>query len=288
MSQVFKSLPRIVAVLGSGQMGSGIAELVARHEIPVVLMDSSQKALDTAMPKIETSMRKAAKRGKMPESEVQPTMDRIRPSVSMNGVRDADLVIEAVQEDESVKRDVFAELDRLAPEHAVLATNTSSISITRIAAATKRPDQVVGLHFMNPAPVMTLIEIVRGMGTSKETLEAAEGFSKHLGKTTVVSADRPGFIVNRILIPMINEAFFVMMEGVASPSDIDTGMVLGTNHPMGPLTLADFIGLDVCLAVTRVLHESLGEDKYRPCPLMVSYVDAGWLGRKTRRGVFKY
>ncbi|PRW33847.1 3-hydroxybutyryl- dehydrogenase [Chlorella sorokiniana] len=282
-----RRLPALLGVVGAGQMGAGIAQVAASSGLQVVLVDRAAAQLDRALQGMEASLSRLSKKGAVPE-EPAAVLGRLQRATDMEALAGADYVVEAVPEVESLKRQLFQQLDGLLPPHAILASNTSSISITRLAAATQRPDRVVGLHFMNPVPLMGLIELVRGMATSDETYEASQRLASHLGKTTCVSQDRPGFIVNRILMPMINEAFFALMEGVGSAHDIDTGMKLGTNQPMGPLALADLIGLDTCLAVMRELHGGLGESKYRPCPLLVQYVDAGWLGKKSGRGVYSY
>ncbi|KAI3426029.1 hypothetical protein D9Q98_007997 [Chlorella vulgaris] len=282
-----RGLPKLLGVIGAGQMGAGIAQAAATAGLQVVLVDRAAEQLERAAAGMRLSLGKLVKRG-MLKDEPEAVLQRLQHATDLEALAVADYVVEAVPENEGLKTGIFRQLDALMPPHAVLASNTSSISITRLAAATCRPDRVVGLHFMNPVPLMALIELVRGLQTSDETFEATQRLAVHLGKTTCVSLDRPGFIVNRILMPMINEAFFALMEGVGSAHDIDTGMKLGTNQPMGPLTLADFIGLDTCLSIMRVLHEQLGDSKYRPCPLLVQYVDAGWLGKKSGRGVYTY
>ncbi|PSC70272.1 3-hydroxybutyryl-dehydrogenase [Micractinium conductrix] len=284
-----RGLPRLFGVVGAGQMGAGIAQVAATCGLQVVLVDAAAAQLDRATAGMRASLRKLAAKGRLPGgAEPEAVMARLTPATQLEALEAADYIVEAVPEREELKAELFRKLESLTQPHAVLASNTSSISITRLAAATARPDRVVGLHFMNPVPLMGLIELVRGMQTSDETFEATQALAAHLGKVTCVSQDRPGFIVNRILMPMVNEAFYTLMEGVGTPHDIDTGMRLGTNVPMGPLTLADFIGLDTCLAIMRVLHQNLGDDKYRPCPLLIQYVDAGWLGKKSGRGVYSY
>jgi 3-hydroxybutyryl-CoA dehydrogenase len=279
---------RRVAVVGSGTMGNGIAQVFAQAGYPVVLTDVSPEALDRAAQTIEKNLARMVKKGSLGEEQVPSILERIARSTKIESVRESRLVVEAIIEDAPAKRDLFARLDELTPPDAVLASNTSSISITELAAATKRPDRVIGMHFMNPVPVMQLIEIIRGLATSDETYREIETLAKELGKTPVAVNDYPGFISNRVLLPMINEAIYCVMEGVSSPQDIDTVMKLGMNHPMGPLTLADFIGLDVCLNIMNVLHEGLGDPKYRACPLLIKMVKAGRLGRKSGRGFYEY
>ena len=371
-------LPRLFGVVGAGQMGAGIAQVAATSGLSVCLVDSSQQSIDRALQAIRSSLSRLVGKGKLTGEAGEAALERLTTSASLEvrlggrryysvlvprvmpplpprdaagllpahqhplqALVGADFVVEAVAEDEAIKKSLFLKLDRVTPEHAVLASNTSSISITRLAAATSRPASVVGMHFMNPVPIIGLVELVRGLQTSDETYEATQRLAAALGKTTCASADRPGFIVNRILMPMINEAFYAVSEvkggrrgrapmggregvksshsfclpltalsalargfidreslrserlhpapqGVGTPEDVDLGMRLGTNQPMGPLALADFIGLDTCLAIMRVLRDQLGDDKYRPCPLLVQYVDAGWLGKKAGRGVYRY
>ena len=277
-----------VAVLGAGTMGNGIAQVFAQAGHDVVLRDLDQKALDRGMGQVDKSLGKLAEKGKLTGDERSSAFRRIRATTSIEDVAAADLVIEAVVENLQVKTQVFAELDRLTRPEAILASNTSSISITKLGAATRRPDKVIGMHFMNPVPLMALVEVIRGQATSDETMRTVMDLSKALGKTPVEVNDFPGFVANRVLMPMINEAIFAVYEGVAKPEAIDQVMKLGMNHPMGPLTLADFIGLDVCLAILEVLHDGLGDPKYRPCPLLRRMVDAGWLGRKSGRGFYTY
>jgi len=277
-----------MAVIGAGQMVSGIAQVAAQAGVEVVVADATPDLARRAVDRLGQTLSKLVEKGKLAAAEREKVLGRIRPAASLEDCAGADLAIEAVVENEAAKKDIFRKLDALLRPEALLASNTSSISITALAAATKRPDRFVGMHFMNPPPVMQLIEIIRGLQTSEATYQAAVALAKRFGKTTVTSKDSPGFIVNRILIPLLNEACFALQEGLASPEDIDTGVKLGLNHPMGPLTLADFIGLDTCLYIAEVLHRELGEDKYRPAPLLRSYVAAGWYGRKAGRGFYKY
>ena len=280
---------RKVGVVGAGTMGNGIAQVFAAQGADVVLCDTAQPILDKALAKIAGSVRKfAEKAGKDGAAAEQEVRARIRCTTDLEAMKDRDLAIEAVVEDLGVKRAIFQRLDAVCPPAAILASNTSSISITVIAATTKRPSQVIGMHFMNPVPIMKLIEIIRGHLTSEETARTIVEASKALGKVPVEANDYPGFVANRILLPMINEAAFALMEGVATREAIDEVMKLGCNHPMGPLALADFIGLDVCVAILDVLHEGLGDDKYRACPLLRRMVAAGLLGRKSGRGFFEY
>ncbi len=277
-----------IGVVGAGQMGNGIAQVAAATGFDVILSDISQEALDRGMGTITKSLDKFVSKEKISSEERDAILARITTTLTLEEVAKADLVVEAATEREDLKLNIFKQLDELAPEHTILATNTSSISITRIAGATNRPEKVIGMHFMNPVPIMKLVEIIRGLATSDETYTTVNEAAEKMGKTTVLAQDYPGFIVNRILMPMINEAVYALMEGVGSVEDIDAAMKLGTNQPMGPLTLADFIGLDTCLAIMNVLHENLGDTKYRPCPLLRKYVDAGWLGRKVKRGFYDY
>lgn len=277
-----------IGVVGAGQMGNGIAQVAAATGFDVILSDISQEALDRGMGTITKSLDKFVSKEKISSEERDAILARITTTLTLEEVAKADLVVEAATEREDLKLNIFKQLDELAPEHTILATNTSSISITRIAGATNRPEKVIGMHFMNPVPIMKLVEIIRGLATSDETYATVNEAAEKMGKTTVLAQDYPGFIVNRILMPMINEAVYALMEGVGSVEDIDAAMKLGTNQPMGPLTLADFIGLDTCLAIMNVLHENLGDTKYRPCPLLRKYVDAGWLGRKVKRGFYDY
>ncbi len=282
------SSSRRIAVIGSGTMGSGIAQVFAQSGFLVTLQDVSPPALDRARAGIEKSLARFVEKGKLSADERDATLGRLSTAATLDALASADYVVEAIVEDVDAKRSLFARLDQIVKPDVVLASNTSSISLTLIGAATKRPDKVLGMHFMNPVPLMTLVELIRGQATSDESMATATELTKALGKVPVEAADYPGFIANRILMPMINEAFFALMEGVGTPEAIDTVMKLGMNHPMGPLTLADFIGLDVCVAILDVLHDGLGDPKYRACPLLRRYVAAGHLGRKTGRGVYQY
>jgi 3-hydroxybutyryl-CoA dehydrogenase len=277
-----------IGVLGAGQMGSGIAQVFARQGFPVVLFDIAEAQLARSLEGIEKNLRRQVEKGQLEAAEAPATLGRIRTTGQMGELADCDLAIEAATERESLKVEIFRQMDSLLKPGAILASNTSSIPITRLAAVTGRPDRVIGMHFMNPVPVMKLVEVIRGIATSEETFEAVSALVTTLGKEMAVSADYPAFIVNRILIPMINEAAFALHEGVGSAEDIDKGMKLGTNQPMGPLSLADFIGLDTCLAIMEVLHGGFKDSKYRPCPLLVKMVEAGRLGRKSGRGFYDY
>ncbi|PSJ50540.1 3-hydroxybutyryl-CoA dehydrogenase [Kumtagia ephedrae] len=277
-----------VGIVGAGQMGSGIAHVSALAGYDVLLYDISPERIEKGIATINGNMARQVAGGKLAEAERQQGIARISAAPALSDLAAADLVIEAATEDESVKRKIYAQLcPQLNPE-AILATNTSSISITRLAAATDRAERFIGIHFMNPVPLMKLVELVRGIATDNLTFESAKEFVRRLDKTTTVSEDFPAFIVNRILLPMINEAIYTLYEGVGTVEAIDTAMRLGANHPMGPLQLADFIGLDTCLSIMQVLHDGLSDTKYRPCPLLVKYVEAGWLGRKSGRGFYDY
>lgn len=275
-------------VIGAGQMGAGIAQVTAQAGFEVLLNDMNEAALEKGLNNIEKLLTRAVEKERITESDKKQTLERLTASSTLEDAKDCDLVIEAIVENMEVKTKVFRELDKIAPAHAILATNTSSLPITEIAAATNRPEKVIGMHFMNPVPVMKLVEVIRGIQTSDETYEAIAKITEDLRKTSVEVADFPGFAANRILMPMINEAIYAVYEGVASPEDIDTVMKLGMNHPMGPLTLADFIGLDTCLYIMEVLYEGFGDSKYRPCPLLRKYVKAGWFGKKSGRGFYQY
>lgn len=277
-----------IMVVGAGQMGSGIAQVCAEAGYNVILNDLKDECLERGLGVIRKNLRRQVEKGRITEARKEEVLSRITKSTSLEDAKEADLVIEAVVENLEVKTKIFSELDRIAPEHAILASNTSSLPITEIAAATNRPEKVIGMHFMNPVPVMKLVEVIRGLATADEVYQTIEDVAKSLGKVPVEVNDFPGFISNRILLPMINEAIYALYEGVATKEAIDEVMKLGMNHPMGPLTLADFIGLDTCLPILEILHEGFGDDKYRPCPLLRKYVKAGWLGRKTGRGFYVY
>ena len=278
-----------IVVIGGGTMGNGIAHTAAASGFDVTLIDVSEAILQRAVSTITSNLQRGVDKGRMTREERDAVLARIRPATSLeSAAADADVVIEAIVENVEAKTQLFGQLDTLAPAACILASNTSSISITKIAAATKRPGQVIGMHFMNPVPVMTLVEVIRGIATTDATYGRVEDLARRMGKTPIEVNDYPGFISNRVLMPMINEAIFALYEGVATREAIDGVMKLGMNHPMGPLTLADFIGLDVCLAILRVLEQGFGDPKYRPCPLLVKMVDAGWLGRKTGRGFYEY
>ncbi len=276
---------KTVGVVGAGQMGSGIAHVCALAGFDVLLHDAAADRLEKGIATINGNMARQVASGKLLEDQRAAAMKLIRPANSMEDLAGVDLAIEAATEDETVKRKIFAQLCTVLNPEAILATNTSSISITRLASTTDRPERFIGIHFMNPVPVMKLVELVRGIATDEESFRKSNDFVTALGKTVTVAEDFPAFIVNRILLPMINEAIYTLYEGVGSVEAIDTAMKLGANHPMGPLQLADFIGLDTCLSIMQVLHDGLADSKYRPCPLLVKYVEAGWLGRKTGRGI---
>lgn len=275
-------------VIGAGQMGAGIAQVCAHAGFHVAVYDKHVASLDNGMKRIHTFVQRAFEKERITEEQRDETLQRLERAEKVEAVEKADIVIEAVIENMDAKAAIFKELDQLAPARTILASNTSSLPITKLAAATNRPDRVIGMHFMNPVPIMELVEIIRGLQTSDETYFKVEQMARALHKTPVTVADFPGFVSNRILMPMINEAIYTLQEGVATAEDIDTSMKLGMNHPMGPLTLADFIGLDTCLYIMEVLHEGFSDSKYRPCPLLKQYVQAGWLGKKTGRGFYVY
>ncbi len=277
-----------LGVVGAGQMGAGIAQVALQAGLRVSLVDVNKDGLAKGADRIRAGLKKLVEKGKLDAARLEAANTNLATSTSATEVKDVDFAVEAVTENEDLKRRIFLELDEVVRPGGILATNTSSIPITRIAAATKRPESVIGMHFMNPVPVMQLVELIRGAATSDETYATIRAMAERMGKTTVVSKDYPGFIVNRILIPMLNEACFALMEGLGTAEDIDTAMKLGTNQPMGPLQLADFIGLDTVLYIAEVLHKGLGDSKYRPCPLLRQYVDAGWYGKKSGRGFYKY
>ncbi len=279
---------KTVAIIGSGQMGCGIAQTSALAGIDVLLHDISAERVEKGIATISGNMARAVTSGKLTEDARAAALTHIKPAPAMEDLAAADLVIEAATEDEPTKRKIYAAVCPVLKPEAILATNTSSISITRLASSTDRPERFIGIHFMNPVPIMKLVELVRGIATDAPTFEAAKEFAHRLDKTVTVAEDFPAFIVNRILLPMINEAIYTLYEGVGSVDAIDTAMKLGANHPMGPLQLADFIGLDTCLSIMQVLHDGLADSKYRPCPLLVKYVEAGWLGRKAGRGFYDY
>ncbi len=279
---------KTVGVVGAGQMGAGIAQVAAQAGLSVLVTDVADAAIERGKGAIKDSLARLVKKGSLSEADAAAAMGRISFGTALTLHAPADLVVEAVSESEALKRKIFGELDLIVRPEAILASNTSSISITRLASATKRADRFIGMHFMNPVPVMKLVELIRGIATADATWAATKALAEKMGKTTTVSKDYPGFLANRILMPMINEAFSALMEGVGSAEDIDTTMKLGCNHPMGPLTLADFIGLDTCLAIMEVLHDGFADPRYRPCPLLRQYVDAGWLGKKSGRGVYRY
>ena len=277
-----------VMVIGAGQMGSGIAQVCAQAGFDVKLNDREQQFYDRGIQTITKNLSRNVEKGRMTEDEKQAVLNKITMSLSIEDASDVDLVIEAAVENMEIKQSIFKQLDEITPTHTILATNTSSLPITEIAAATNRPEQVIGMHFMNPVPVMKLVEIIRGLATSDEVYKAIEEMTTKLSKVPVEVNDFPGFVSNRILMPMINEAIYTLYEGVASKEAIDDVMKMGMNHPMGPLQLADFIGLDTCLYIMEILHEGFGDSKYRPCPLLRKYVKAGWLGKKSGRGFYIY
>ncbi|MCM3744203.1 3-hydroxybutyryl-CoA dehydrogenase [Sporosarcina luteola] len=277
-----------VLVIGAGQMGGGIAQVCAQAGFDVKLNDIKEESYAKGIAVISKNLSRSVEKGRMTEDEKTAVLGRITKSLDLQDANDVDIVIEAAVENMEIKKSIFAKLDGIAPQHAILATNTSSLPITEIAAATNRPENVIGMHFMNPVPVMKLVEIIRGLATSDEVYQAVEDMTRKLSKTPVEVNDFPGFVANRVLMPMINEAIYTLYEGVASKEAIDEVMKLGMNHPMGPLQLADFIGLDTCLYIMETLHEGFGDSKYRPCPLLRKYVNAGWLGKKSGRGFYEY
>jgi 3-hydroxybutyryl-CoA dehydrogenase len=277
-----------VGVLGAGTMGNGIAHVFARSGLGVLLCEVEQRFLDRGLEAIRKNLAREVGKAKLTQDEMDASLARIQGTLDRSALSACDFVIEAATEKFEIKRQIFVELDTLLPEQIMLATNTSSISITKLGAQTKRPALVIGMHFFNPVPVMKLVEVIRGLATSQETYDTVKGLAERLGKTPVEVNDAPGFVSNRVLMPLLNEAMFAVMEGVATPEAIDEVFKLGMAHPMGPLTLADFIGLDVCLDIMRVLEDGLGDPKYRPCPLLIRMVDAGWLGRKSGRGFYQY
>ena len=281
-------MSELIGVVGAGTMGNGIAQVAARAGYDVVMRDVRDEFLQRGMSAIDKSLQRDVDKERLGSEEKQAIVGRIKTTTALDALKDATLVVEAITEDQTIKSNLFKDLDQITSPSTILASNTSSISITKLAAATSRPDKVIGMHFMNPVPIMKLVEVIRGLATSDETYEKVRTLSEKLGKTALDCQDSPGFVSNRVLMPMINEAIFTLYEGVATRESIDGIMKLGMNHPMGPLTLADFIGLDVCLAIMNVLYEGFNDSKYRPCPLLKKYVDAGWLGRKTGRGFYEY
>jgi 3-hydroxybutyryl-CoA dehydrogenase len=277
-----------IGVIGAGQMGNGIAHVFALAGYDVLLNDIDQARIAAALSAIDSNLARQAAKGAISDDDAKTALARVSPAADLAALSNCDLVIESATENQTLKKEIFSALTKVLKSDAIMATNTSSISITALAATTDRPDKFIGLHFMNPAPVMKLIEVIRGIATSKDTFEIIKALVESLDKTIAVSEDFPAFIVNRLLMPMINEAIYTLYEGVGAVEGIDTAMRLGANHPMGPLQLADFIGLDTCLAIMQVLYEGLADTKYRPCPLLVKYVEAGWLGKKTGRGFYDY
>ncbi|NBV54716.1 MAG: 3-hydroxybutyryl-CoA dehydrogenase [Proteobacteria bacterium] len=277
-----------IGIVGAGQMGNGIAHVAAQNGFHATMLDVNPASLEKALATITKNMDRQVQKGSLTEAQKTEAMARLKTTTAMTDLAQCDLVIEAATENEGIKKKIFTELDAVLKPEALLASNTSSISITRLAAVTKRPDKFIGLHFMNPVPMMALVEVIKGLATTQETYERVMEVAQKMGKTMATSEDVPGFIVNRLLLPMLNEACYALQDGVADVKSIDTAMKLGAGHPMGPLTLADFIGLDTCVAIMRVLHNELGDSKYRPCPLLKEMVAAGQLGRKTGRGVYHY